>query len=237
MKTRHHYAEPTLIEFVGPPGVGKTTIIREVSERLNSKGIRAATSEELLGAFVGAAGIRDPRARNALLMIFLLPRLMFRFLCHWRYWLFGTAHIVVHSDRLITCLQRLCAHSRQLVAVEYLRRHCTGYDVILVDHGTIMSNHDILVHLNAPPTDRALNRFATLVPAPDWVVWVTTDPTQSALRLVRRLPQPFSLNCASEREQLINRAHANYRRQYPRQLGDGVLMPNPFNGHPYAETP
>jgi Ser/Thr protein kinase RdoA (MazF antagonist) len=162
-----------IIELAGPVGAGKSAVAQGLPEALRARGIAASNLHEI-------ARLNRPRT-----------------------WLWSTWFAVRHP-RLTWVAWRAVSgapipwwHRRLIFGltvgvggrIAYARRRVPRDHIVLVDEGLVHRAVNLFSWYGRPP-ERAVRRYVALVPLPDAVIHVDTDPEAARRRvLARGLPR------------------------------------------------
>jgi thymidylate kinase len=185
-----------IVEFIGSTGAGKTTLISEVQRRLAEQA-QAVTSFDLVADLLGLRRVTHPTIRNIIQDLVGLP--------------FFVASLYRHRAFVVLALKTLARHkSSPFFALNYLRsivrrigmyaiaKRCNHDRIILVDEGPVLSAHFLFVFTSTIYSQEDIEKFASLVPLPELVVYIKA-PVES---LVRR-----SLRRSDTRKEMRSKNH------------------------------
>ena len=188
---------PFVIEFVGVPGSGKTSLADQLVERLETAGFDVATITSLARRRAAATTVGK-------IILTIAPRRLHSTLLWWVFYALGTgsgiglcqrdprlARLVVTSQRHRPLSVRTRAHilywffqlaGRYRVLVD----SSIGAQVLVIDDGFVhRAVHLHASHLRGPDT-RSVVSYLELIPVPDLLVHVDTDTQICLERVVAR---------------------------------------------------
>ncbi len=190
-RTRHG---GLIVEFTGVTGVGKSTLIAAVQEVLSGEGFAVAEAQAALRSCYGCEWGGYPILQKLAAHLWALPpflqyaatgegrqlaRLVWRLIAR-------DAGDFLSAVRLArNFMKRVGVH--RLLQDPTLRRR---FDYLLCDEGIVHTAHNLFVHVRAAPRHKEIERFVTLLPLPDVVIWITAPLRQSlAVTLQRGHPR------------------------------------------------
>ncbi|MCX6995980.1 MAG: AAA family ATPase [Kiritimatiellaeota bacterium] len=222
-----------IIEFMGLPGAGKSTLARVLLAELRQRGLSMRSNEE--------AVIHCVRRRDDGILMNVIKRLPFGVwepIAGSRYallefQLFSSAHTpllglvfeILNRDPVPPALQQCILYALYLHYAErqLLETHLGEGESVVVEEGVAMGLLALLGSLPpGKPCEEDIERYARDMPASFGVVWVDADPAICAARLRRRpqLPLPWAA-CSDEAllahleygRHILDRAAAEFRRR------------------------
>jgi thymidylate kinase len=176
-----------IIEFIGCTGVGKTTLISEVRNRLAQK-TPVTTSFELIATPLGLNHVSSRMFRNFIQEIAVLPIFIRRLQRNKAIIAYAVRMLRRHADLSIFTINNLRGIERKIGVYEKINAHSNN-QVILVDEGTVHLAHKIFVFNNAGYTSDEIIRFARLIPVPDLIVYVRA-PVENLIQRTQNRPDP-----------------------------------------------
>ena len=175
-----------IVEFIGASGAGKTTLARAVNEGAGRSDVSLAW--DLILDRPGLRRITHPTARNLLAEGLTLPALAGGWRRHHPFLSFSRQRLGKYSRSRFERLNYLRSILRKVGMHEFARRH--DRRVVLADEGTVLTAYYLFVYVNSGFDADELDRFASLVPLPDRIVYVraplATLVDRSLLRSDRR---------------------------------------------------
>jgi RecA/RadA recombinase len=188
---------PIVVEFLGTPGSGKTTLSAALVALLEERGTAAATP-------VGAARGRVRRTRVGGIVARLPSRRLRRFLLWQLFYALGVVHGVRFGaehpalvrqvfDTQLRCHDRIRTRAHTLYWFFHLcgrYRFLTGIsrprEVLVLDDGFLQRS----VHLHASPVDPPepdqVSAYVGLIPPPDFVILVSASRATCEQRVLDR---------------------------------------------------
>jgi thymidylate kinase len=226
-------AKPTIVEFTGVTGAGKSTLVAEVHKLLRQQGYVVLTASEALLASYGVRGERNGKMGSILTYLGALPWFL-RFAASPRgSRLCRMALRVLRRDadnltNLTRVVRNLAKRFGIHAALHKARRALPDCDFILWDEGTLHSIHNVFVHVGAAPEPKEVARYLALLPRPDLAVCVTAPPEQS-FRCTRARGHARVADDDSAAEAFITNAHTVFQmlRDLPSLQGRMLVIDNP----------
>jgi hypothetical protein len=180
-----------VVEFIGVTGVGKSTLVAAVERYLSDQGARVVIAEDAILAHYGLGRIGSRRLRSAAIQALSLPAFARYFFSRE-----GASLIRLARDSITSGMGSLGMGARLArnfskrvgshLLLEELRDSLERYDVVIWDEGIVHAAHNLFVHTGIAPCCEDIARFASMVPKPDQLVWVTAPPAQSINVLLGR---------------------------------------------------
>jgi len=159
-----------MIEFIGSTGAGKTTLISEVQRRLAEQA-QAVTSFDLVADLLGLRRVTHPTLRNLIQDLVGLPFFVGSLYRHRAFAVFALKVLARHKSTTFFTLNYLRSIVRKIGTYEIVKRYQRDR-IVLVDEGTVLSAHLLFVFTRAITSQEDIEKFASLVPLPDLVVYV-----------------------------------------------------------------
>jgi thymidylate kinase len=168
-----------IIEFVGSTGAGKTTLASDVQRRLAEQA-QVVTSFELVADLLGLRRVTHPTARNLIQDLVGLPFFVGSLYRHRAFAVFALRTLARHRSHTFFTVNYLRSIVRKIGTYEIIKRY--NHDgIILVDEGTLLSAHLLFVYAHTTYSQEDIEKFASLVPLPELVVYVKA-PVESLVR-------------------------------------------------------
>lgn len=177
-----------IIEFIGCTGVGKTTLISEVQNRL-AKTTPVTTSFELIATPLGLNHVSSRMFRNFIQEIVVLPIFIRRLRRNKSIIAYAVRMLRRHADLSIFTINNLRGIERKIGVYEKISAYKDN-QIILVDEGTVHLAHKIFVFNNAGYTCDEIAGFARLIPVPDLIVYVRAPVENLIQRTLNRSDPP-----------------------------------------------
>jgi len=173
-----------IIEFIGSTGTGKTTLISQVHRRL-AKTAKATTCYDLVAAPLGLGGVTHPIARTLIQDLVGLP-FFFRSLYEHRAFIrFALKTLARHERYTAFTANYLRSIVRRIGTYEIIKR-CKRDRIVLVDEGTVMSAQLLFVYTSTIYSQDDIEKFASLVPLPDLLVYLRAPVETLVQRSLQR---------------------------------------------------
>ena len=173
-----------IIEFIGSSGAGKTTLISEVRRRLAGQA-QTVTSFELVAGRLGLQRVTHPTLRNLIQDLVGLPFFIGSLYRHRAFVVFALKILARHKSSPFFTLNYLRSIVRKIGTYEIIRR--AHHDrIILVDEGTLLSAHVLFVFTSTLTSQEDIDKFASLVPLPELVVYIKAPVESLVQRSLRR---------------------------------------------------
>lgn len=159
-----------IVEFVGSTGAGKTTLASEVQRRL-AKQAQVVTSFDLVADLLGLRRVTSPTIRNLFQDVVGLPFFIDSLYKHRTFVVFALKTLARHRSYTFLTVNYLRSIVRKLGTYEIIKRY--NHDrIVLVDEGTVLSAHLLFVYTSIIYSQEDIEKFASLVPLPELVVYV-----------------------------------------------------------------
>ncbi|HSL27546.1 MAG TPA: hypothetical protein VLA54_14825 [Acidimicrobiia bacterium] len=186
-----------IIEFIGASGSGKSTLAGELATRRAAGGMSLAW--DLVLDRPGLRRITHPTARNLAAEVTISPWLL-RAWPQYREFLGYARQLLGENAR--TTFERLNYQRSILrkVGMHELALRRGGRHLVIADEGTVLTSYYLFVYARSPFRTDEVDRFAALVPLPDWIVYVKA-PLQSLVeRATNRVDRRRELAPAGQAE-------------------------------------
>jgi thymidylate kinase len=177
-----------IIEFIGSTGAGKTTLIKQILYSCEREGNNAIVGTDFVLEQSQLNGIKSNLIRAILINLIAL----FASLAAWRNNLLFYRFVlrtIVKLPGAVPWFERLLLTKNILKRIgiyEIIRRRGAEQQVYLVDEGTLHVAHSLFVHLASKADLHDLSTFASIVPLPQFVVYLRQDETILAERILAR---------------------------------------------------
>lgn len=180
--------KPLILEFTGVTGVGKTTMIKSLTQLLLEQGFSVKDAYEFILMNYHLNFIKSNIIRSILIdLIAFFPFLTFTFTSQgWQLFKLGFTLIMRDADHWFI-VPNLLRNFIKRIGVNYLLNKLTkksanlkfNCDVIICDEGILQIAHNLFVHVHTPPNLQEIQQFRLLVPKPDLTIWLKADPQRS----------------------------------------------------------
>jgi hypothetical protein len=176
-----------IVEFIGCTGAGKTTIARQI-QACNRPGCRAVVGSDLVLGWPGLRRITNATAANVIQDIYGLP--FFLAMCRkdWQFIAMAVRMLRLHAPSRFDQLMNLRSVMRRMGMFGMAQSRADGR-AILVDEGPVLIAYHLFIYSTADLGTSELERFAELVPLPDWIVYVKA-PVASLVARARARSDP-----------------------------------------------
>jgi thymidylate kinase len=175
-----------MVEFIGSTGAGKSTVAAAVQRRLAALA-GVDTAPDLVASLVGLPPLMKPLQRNLVSDLVGLPFFLSSLHRHREF--VGFALLVLARQRFaLQAANRVRSTIRKIGVYEVLKRHGNGR-IVLVDEGTVLSAHNLFVYTSRAYGAADLNRFASLVPLPEVIIYVRS-PLATLMQRALERPDP-----------------------------------------------
>ncbi|MCI0562553.1 MAG: hypothetical protein MN733_29050 [Nitrososphaera sp.] len=221
-----------IIEFIGSTGAGKTTLISEVQRRLAEQA-QAVTSFDLVADLLGLRRVTNPTIRNLIQDLVGLPFFVGSLYQHRAFVVFTLKTLACHKSSIFSILNYLRSIVRKVGMYEIVKRY--NHDrIILVDEGTILSAHLLFVFTSTIYSQKDIEKFASLVPLPELVVYIKAPVDSLVQRSLRRSDARKEMRSKNQIlvEKYVSRAAEMFDRlTETKRIRDRVLIvANPDSG-------
>jgi len=187
-----------IIEFIGTPGVGKTTLLPTVAEALQERGISALTvvraarrftSRTLLGKAV--CRLAAPPAREAILwQAFLFLSLLYRlrFIARNPWLVLSVLSSQFRRPAAAGSRERKVLHwfFRTIGDYEFLKSRALPNEALLFDEGFVHRVVQFYASSAEEPNRKRISQYVSLLPRPDYVIFVNAPPEICERRIYQR---------------------------------------------------
>ncbi len=173
-----------IIEFIGSTGAGKTTLISAVQRRLAEQA-QAVTSFDLVADLLGLRRVTHPTLRNLIQDLVGLPFFVGSLYRHRAFVVFALKTLARHKSYTFFTVNYLRSIVRKIGTYEIIKRY--HHDrIVLVDEGTILSAHLLFVFNSTLASQEDIEKFASLVPLPELVVYIKAPLDSLVQRSLQR---------------------------------------------------
>lgn len=173
-----------IVEFIGSTGAGKTTLISEVQRRLVDQA-QSVTSFDLVADLLGVRPVTNPTIRNLIQDVVGLPFFFGSLYQHRGFTVFALKTLARHRNYTLLSVNYLRSIVRKIGMYEIVKRY--NHDrIILVDEGTILSAHILFVFTSTIHSQEDTEKFASLVPLPELVVYIKAPVDSLVQRSLHR---------------------------------------------------
>ena len=175
-----------IVEFIGASGAGKSTLAHALAARPNGGGEMAMEWDLVLDR-PGLRRILHPTARNVIAEVATLPALIRTWPRNRAFMSFAWRLLAERSRSRFEQLNYQRSIMRKIGMYELARQDGRRSSVVIADEGTLLIAYYLFVYSRSPFEKAELNRFASLVPLPDRIVYVRA-PLESLIdRAVTRV--------------------------------------------------
>lgn len=195
-----------IVEFIGSTGAGKTTLIREVQDRLGEKEA-VVTSFDVVANRLGLREITNPTVKNFIQEMAGFPYFVRSLGRHKEFVSFSLRMLARQSSLTLFTINNLRSLERKIGVYEIIRRKEKDR-TILVDEGTVLVAHNVFVYTDAAYSSEEIDRFANLVPLPDVIVYIKAPVDILIRRSLMRARPPREMKSKNPVliEKYVNRA-------------------------------
>lgn len=213
-----------MVEFIGGTGAGKTTVAGAVKRRLAAFG-GAVAAPDLVTSLVGLPPLARPLHRNLLSELVGLPFFLGSLHRHAAFLRF-TLQVQARQPFTLQAANRVRSTIRKLGVYEIVKRYGGGR-IVLVDEGTVLHAHNLFVYTSRECSTGDLDRFASVVPLPDAIVYVRAPLATQVQRTLERSDPPREVRSRDPRlvERYVGRACSLFEAlvEIP-SIGERVLV-------------
>ena len=195
-----------IIEFIGSTGAGKTTLISEVQRRLAEQA-QAVTSFELVADLLGLRRVTNPTIRNLIQDLVGLPFFISSLYQHRAFVVFALKTLARHKNYTFFTVNYLRSIVRKIGMYEIVKRYKQDR-IILVDEGTVLSAHLLFVYPSTYYTQEEIEKFASLIPLTELVVYIKAPVDSLVQRSLQRTGAPREMRSKNHTlvEKYVSRA-------------------------------
>lgn len=174
-----------IVEFIGASGAGKSTLAHDLAARPSDSGDMAMEWDLFLDR-PGLRRIVHPTARNVIAEVATLPALIRAWPRNREFISFGWRLLTERSRSRFEQLNYQRSILRKIGMYELARSEGRTSSVVLADEGTLLIAYYLFVYSLSPVEKAELDRFASLVPLPDRIVYVRAPLESLIERAVTR---------------------------------------------------
>jgi thymidylate kinase len=198
-----------MVEFIGSTGAGKTTVAAAVQRRLAGLG-GVDTAPDLMASLVGLRPLAGPLQRNLVSDLVGFPFFLSSLHRHGAFFRF-TLQVMARQRLTLQAANRVRSTIRKIGVYEVIRRY-GDRRIVLVDEGTVLHAHNLFVYTNRDCRAADLDRFASVVPLPDVIVYVRAPLATSIRRALQRSDPPREIRSRDRTlvELYVSRAKAMF---------------------------
>ena len=195
-----------IIEFVGCTGAGKTTLASAVQRRLAAN-VQATTPIDFVADQFGMRRITNPTVRNLIGDVVGLPFFLRSLYQHRAFVGFAAKSVARRAGNALLAINYIRSIVRRVGTYEFMRRYKRDR-IMLVDEGTVLSSHFLLVFSKNVYSQEDLDEFARLVPLPEIVVCIQAPVDSLVERTLQRSDAPREIRAKSREyiEKYVRRA-------------------------------
>jgi thymidylate kinase len=187
-----------VIEFIGSTGAGKTTLFSAVQRRLAETTV-VSTPFGLIAARLGLQGVSHPSLQNLIQELVGFPFFMHSLPRHSALVAFAVKLMARHAAFKVATLNIVRSLVRKIGVNEIVRRSRSDH-AVLIDEGMILLAHNLFVYNGIPYTAEDIDRFVSLLPLPDAIIYVTASEESLIRRAFTRLDRRVELHSKSRTE-------------------------------------
>ncbi len=214
-----------IVEFIGSTGAGKTTLASEVQRRL-AKQAQVVTSFDLVANLLGLQRVTDPTIRNLIQDLVGLPFFIRSLYKHRAFVVFALKTLARHRSYTFFTVNYLRSIVRKIGTYEIIKRY--NHDrIILVDEGTVLSAHLLFVYTSIIYSQEDIEKFASLVPLPELVVYIKAPVDSLVQRSLQRSDARKEMRSKNQMlvEKYVSRAAEMFDRLVEtKRIRDRVLV-------------
>jgi thymidylate kinase len=163
-----------IVEFLGLPGAGKSTLSQLAAEALAERGIAVECANRMLASGVGPTRRWLRKSGCVIDGLVCAPHDL------------GNAIRSVNRTRQRSLSELLHTTFNWLLVTALVRRAARSPKVVLLDQGVAQALWSIGLSAQGEAWQDIMRRAASLAPAPDMIVLVNADPSNIASRLAAR---------------------------------------------------
>lgn len=221
-----------VVEFIGSTGSGKTTLISEIKQKL-SRSVCVSTSYELVTRRVGMQRVIHPTVKNLLQEIIGFPYFLRSMYRNKDFTLFTLKILARQSNFTIFTVNNLRSFERKMGVFE-INKQKKQNKIILVDEGTVLLAHNIFVFNDIQFSREEVLNFASLVPLPDIIIYITSPIEHLVSRSLQRGDPPREIKFKKQDlvEKYIRRAVLMFEEliSHERIRNRTLVVENPNSG-------
>lgn len=214
-----------IVEFIGSTGAGKTTLISEVKRRL-AETAQVTTASDLTADLLGLRRVTHPTARNLIQDFVGLPFFFGSLYQHRAFVVFALETLARHKSNTFFTVNYLRSIVRKIGTYEIVKRY--NHDgITLVDEGTVLSAHLLFVFTSTIYRQEDIEKFASLVPLPELVVYIKAPVDSLVQRSLQRSGAPKEMRSKNQMlvEKYVSRACEMFDRlTETEEIRDRVLV-------------
>ncbi len=214
-----------VVEFIGSTGAGKTTLITEVQRRL-AETAHVTIASDLTAGLLGLGRVAHPTARNLIQDIVSLPFFVSSLYQHRAFVVYTLETLARRKGNPFFSANYLRSIVRKIGTYEIAKRY-NHNRIILVDEGTVLSAHLLFVYNSTVYSQEDIEKFASLVPLPELVVYVQAPVDSLVQRSLRRSGAPREMRSQNQMlvEKYVSRASEMFDRlTETKRIRDRVLI-------------
>ena len=160
------------VEMIGCTSAGKSTLAAAAIEAGARLSLKVVMSDEMILRTLRLNRLRGHLARTLLVDLVAVYFGLLTLRRHWRYYRFALRICRASSGSALARLNLARNALRKIGIFEFIRRHDTENDLVLVDEGTLHAAHNLFVDVSGEDRSSQLDEFLQLAPLPDVVVYL-----------------------------------------------------------------
>ena len=198
-----------MVEFIGSTGAGKTTVAAAVQRRL-AELAEVDTAPDFVASLIGLPPLATPFQRNLVSDLVGLPFFLGSLHRHREFVRFVLS-VLARQRLALQAANRVRSTIRKIGVYEILERRARGR-IVLVDEGTVLHAHNLFVFTSRAYSAADLERFASVAPLPELIVYVKAPLATLVSRSLERPDPPREIRSRDRRlvELFVGRAHAMF---------------------------